>query len=155
VKRSILDRMSKSSTLEPERRARVVTMLGELDQPSTPTSALPIAAVPATTGPATAVTAPAPPTTKPVPHPTGTPTATTATPVVTAPTTPATTGAKAASALEKARAAAAAGNALEVRALLYNTARTGHASEEGRLVKAACRQLNDQACYEEMKAKYP
>lgn len=157
AKRSILERINKSLTLDADHRARVATMLGELDQPSTTTSALPIAVVPPPTASVVAVTTtPTATTTKPpATHTAVAATPTTTTAPTTTPTAPATTTAKPpANVMERARAAALAGNPSEVKSLLYGRAHGGD-SEAGRMVREACKQLHDQACVDEMKAKFP
>lgn len=58
--------------------------------------------------------------------------------------------------LEKARAAGLAGNPAEVRRLLEERVRGGHATpEEVRLVKESCKQMQDHPCVDDIKAKYP
>jgi pSer/pThr/pTyr-binding forkhead associated (FHA) protein len=151
VRRSMLERLKNVTTLDPDRRQKVATMLAELDQPATTPSTLPVALTPPSTGLTTAVTAP--PTTATGKAPPVTPPTTPVTHPGTA--TPPTTTVTAQSNLEKARAAGLAGNYNEVRNLLLGIARSGQHPEEGNLVKQACKQLHDQACVDEMKAKYP
>lgn len=163
LKRSLLTKVSAATTLDDARRAKLATMLAELDQPAATPSQLPVAA---TTAPTTSapIVAGTPPTTSaalvrnPPPHPTGTSATTTVTPPT--PTGPATTATvkppSGQSTLEKAADAAKEGRSADVRRLLEAKVRGGNGNpEEVRLVRKACSVPFDKACVEDIKAKYP
>lgn len=157
VKRSILDRLSKVQSLDSERRARAATALAVLvDEPAATPSTLPVATTPpANTNPSTVVTAPPPPTTATTkPPPPGGHTGGTAPPPTT--TTAATPKPPATNIVDRARQAGLDQKYGEVRALLGDRVRGGHAgAEEVRLVKEACKALKDQSCVDDIKSKYP
>jgi pSer/pThr/pTyr-binding forkhead associated (FHA) protein len=163
VKHSLLDRVNKVTTLDPDHRARVTAALAELDQPATTTSVVPPPTAPAPTTPSS-VTAPPSVATVATPTPTAkpavTPTAKTAAPPGTT-ATPAVTPAVTAkpptqSAFQQASQAAMDQRPGDVRNILNGHVHGGHApTEEVRLYKQACKQLHDTACLDFVSSTYP
>jgi hypothetical protein len=147
----MLNRVAAAKTLDDSHKKQLAMEIAALDQPSTAPSLLPtatarerdpVAPTSATAPPNTATTRP------PAPHPTA---PTTTAPVVSVTPTP-TVKPAAPNVTERARQAALDGKPDVVRNLLLPKFRSGSlAGDDVRMLAAACKQLHDTACSDELK----
>jgi pSer/pThr/pTyr-binding forkhead associated (FHA) protein len=152
TRKEILTKVVGDAKVDADRRKQAGDMLATLDTAPSPTD-LPTPNTGRDAG-ATAAKDPSPQSTRTTP--TSHTTVTNATTSAQPPPHPTPKAAPPSKALEEAQAAALRGDPQTVRSLLEKRVRDGKASlDEARLVRAACKQMGDKACSEDVKARYP